>query len=395
MVRVGHIADIHLTEGARGKATVDCLQFVARDGAEQGVQLWIVAGDLSGTTVPHSSTDWEREQLDIWFQSLARQAPVVILWGNHDKAEDIKGYGRLDPMAGKAPAAGEGSHQIIACVSPDLVACGQAQLALMPYPHPQVVNVCGFSAGESVREKMEGDGTLIRAKLQRWAEWIKEKGDPGLPTILAAHINIAGSETFGDEILGGKEIELFETDLDAFPADYIALGHIHKHQQMSAKAYYPGTPAPQNFGEAGQQFSYIIADVGAGAQPVVHRRFTPAAALVNVTAKWDGGWQIDHASVADLQAFAGAEVRVKVQIPEELREAVPWTHLEEAVMKLGAASVRLDKRVVPTKRVRSSEIGSAHTTAQKLEAYWNTMTPAPSRELRDNMLAKLAELEQG
>src|SRR5512135_1863076 len=107
-MRLVHCGDLHLTKGARFADTLACLQFVVEDGTKAGAQLWVVGGDLTGTTVPHESAMEERNALDAIFQEMAATAPVVIVCGNHDKPPDLVGYGRL-----------RGAHPILV-VNPDL-----------------------------------------------------------------------------------------------------------------------------------------------------------------------------------------------------------------------------------------------------------------------------------
>jgi exonuclease SbcD len=52
-------------------------------------------------------------------------------------------------------------------------------------------------------------------------------------------------------------------------AHYIALGHIHRPQKINAPspAYYAGSPLQMDFGEAGEEKSFLVVEAAAGPRP--------------------------------------------------------------------------------------------------------------------------------
>jgi len=84
-------------------------------------------------------------------------------------------------------------------------------------------------------------------------------------SVLLAHLFVNDAETSGSE----KQIHVVKP-LAVSPArlpnaQYIALGHLHRPQQLAgAPRVYPGSPLQMDFGEAGQEKSVVVVDIKAG-----------------------------------------------------------------------------------------------------------------------------------
>lgn len=386
-IPVGHTGDLHLTEGARFADTARALEWIAEDGEARGVKLWLVGGDLVGThEVPHVATVRERDFLDRWFQRLASTAPVVILVGNHCVASDVVGYGRL-----------EATHTIRVVTQPEVVTLRLGALSpdtsvvatVFCVPYLFKTDLLAGPAG-TIREQNEDAADVLRAQLAQWAA-LPVDG----PAIFFGHLNIRGCTTAGDEILAHKEVELTSEDLDGFPADYCALSHIHLHQQVGKRAWYAGSPTAQSFGESDTK-GYLVAEVEAGAEPLIYRRLTPARRLVTVTARWvqvGGAWRWLADPEHDLAAVPeGAEVRLQVEVPEEAASSCPLDELQARFAEV-AHSVTLDRKIVPRNRVRSESIQAAKSDADRLIAWWDTLDDAPRGATRERLLALVPGLE--
>lgn len=91
--------------------------------------------------------------------------------------------------------------------------------------------------------------------------------------LVVAHLMVAGG------LLGGGERSAhtvfdYWVPATAFPATahYVALGHLHRPQQIAAAApvRYAGSPLQLDFGEAGEDKAVLVVDAGAG-QPAAVR----------------------------------------------------------------------------------------------------------------------------
>ena len=110
---------------------------------------------------------------------------------------------------------------------------------------------------------------------------------PELPAVLAAHVWVAGSKVGSEKSMTiGQEHALTLGNV-AHPAfDYIALGHIHKHQVLNQNppVVYAGSLERLDFGEAEDDKGFYLVEIGPGKEagkravsfdfhPVVGRRF--------------------------------------------------------------------------------------------------------------------------
>lgn len=383
MVKILHTGDLHVTEGDRLETTREVLAAIGRSGVEHRVDAFLVAGDCTGTTVPHTMTVPERDVLMDAVQAWAAWAPVHVIAGNHDEAEDLAVLRRL------ATEGFEIHVHTRAALCGIETRLGALNLAVLPY----------FSKASALRVMPPGLGIeqqnavveqLLDTLLSGWDAELR--ADPAVPRVLLAHLNVRGSRTAGGEVLIGREVELDRTLLDRLGFDYVALGHIHLAQQVGERAWFAGSPDRSNFGESDEK-GWNIVTVERGAAPIIERVVSPARRFVTVTGTWDqvDGWRFDQ-HLADVAA--GAEVRLRLRVPDAHLATADLAGAEAEARRAGALRVQVEAKPVVTTRLRAGRIVEAHTLAEKLEATfetWGAQRPRPEDAAR--ALEKLAELE--
>jgi DNA repair exonuclease SbcCD nuclease subunit len=379
-MRIAHLGDLHLSEGPRFDMTLSCLQFALEASIAADVDVFLVGGDLAGTTVPHRATVREEQALADLFIAMADHAPVIICRGNHC-GDDIGIYHRL-----------VGRHSIAVAQQPAIITVNRDHLnafRIYVMPFPQKRWLLAQSIQGTIEEQNVAYENGLRDILASWRVDAAEARERGEYTAGLMHLTVAGSKIGGGEVLlPGVEISLAPHDLDELGFDVVCLSHIHLFQKVASRAWYAGSPSAQNFGEPDEKGFLLIDVPHPGDEPCVTRVLTPSRRMVTINLS---GLNLRAPEITDPAALQGAEVRVIAELSEE--KAPSW---DEAVVRKilenhGAHSVRIERRVLPRERVRSEAIATAVTLEDQVAAYWSSLGEnGPSEEQRARCLAKLA-----
>jgi len=205
--------------------------------------------------------------------------------------------------------------------------------------------------------------------------------DPDLPAVLAAHVWVTGA-TVGSEssMTIGQEHALMVSNVIHPAFDYIALGHIHKHQVLNEEppVVYAGSLERLDFGEADDEKGFYLVEIEPDGEtgkrrvkfdfhPLEGRRFV----TVGVKVEPD---DIEPTTTV-LKAIAGQQdaikdsiVRLQVSLPAELEGQLHDGDIRNALKE--AHYFTIAKEIRRETRVRLGE-GTAEeiTPAQALKAY--------------------------
>src|SRR5690606_41323821 len=111
---------------------------------------------------------------------------------------------------------------------------GPIQVATVPYPMRQRLlgdtDTRGMSLGELDERLREEVGLLIRN--------LVEQIDPDIPAVLTGHFRVSGAQ-LGTEraVTLGRDVMVMKSALLHPECDYVALGHIHYHQDLNNGNY--------------------------------------------------------------------------------------------------------------------------------------------------------------
>jgi exonuclease SbcD len=106
-------------------------------------------------------------------------------------------------------------------------------------------------------------------KLEALLDQFVAELDPDLPTILTAHAAVQGA-VFGAErsVMLGHDLVLPRSFVARPQFDYVAMGHIHRHQILPPQAptdppiVYPGSLERIDFGEESEDKGFVVVDIG-------------------------------------------------------------------------------------------------------------------------------------
>jgi DNA repair protein SbcD/Mre11 len=249
---------------------------------EEQVDLLLVAGDVFDETRTLPLGGLIRRLASLLRPRIADGMRAVFLAGNHDRepvfallqaASDLFGPGTADQVTFvQRPAL----LQVPSRDGTEAVALG-----CVPYPNHFRFDLETRSwPGPEVRNR-----ELADAVRSRTTELVEEAAArcAGLPTIMAAHLLVRGAKsTAGIYCLTeAEDIPVERGDLPMW--DYVALGHIHKPQDMGhPNIRYSGSIERMDLGEANDTKSAVIVEVnghGSARHHMVTLNATPFASI--------------------------------------------------------------------------------------------------------------------
>ncbi|UEM41457.1 exonuclease subunit SbcD [Pectobacterium aquaticum] len=272
-MRIIHTADWHLGQyfytKSRAAEHQAFLNWLIVQVEHHQVDAIIVAGDIFDNGSPPS---YARQMYYSFVVALQRTGcQLIVLGGNHDSVAMLNE-----------------SRELLACLNTQVIACAsddpaqqvlllenrqrqpRALLCAIPFLRPR--DVLTSKAGQSGDEKQLALQEAITAHYLQCYQLACQKRDElglPLPIIATGHLTTIGataSESVRDIYIG---------TLDAFPAqafppaDYIALGHIHRPQRVTQSEHirYSGSPIPLSFDELNSEKSVCLVSFAPDALP--------------------------------------------------------------------------------------------------------------------------------
>lgn len=254
-MRIIHTSDWHLGQNFYSKSRAaehDAFLDWLLNAAEQyQVDAIIVAGDIFDTGSPPS---YARELYNRFVVKLQQTGcQLVVLAGNHDsvatlnESKEILAYLKTTVVAsaGAAPFwlnRRDGTPGAVFCPVPFL------------RPRDMVISQAGLSGQEKQQHLL---AAITDYYQKQYDTACILRGEQALPIIASGHLTTVGASK-SDAVR-----DIYIGTLDAFPAenfppaDYIALGHIHRAQKIGGLQHirYCGSPIPLSFDETGKRKS--------------------------------------------------------------------------------------------------------------------------------------------
>jgi len=285
-MRLLHTSDWHLGRTLEGRSRYpEQVQFVNEIvgiAEEEGVHLVVIAGDVFDTYHPSA------EAQELYCRALERLSGegkrcVVVVAGNHDSPERLSAVRPLAESHGILIAGRP--QEILAANSsgqgPRVVQSGPGivEVAWPELPYTVVVSHLPYPSesrlGQLLSPALE-EGHLRKAYADMVISLLDSQASAfraDTVNIVVSHLLALGGQTSDSERaidIGGASA----VDYKRFPpkAQYIALGHLHRPQQMTStgpKTYYSGSPLSYSFSEALQTKVVHLVDIVPGGEAEV------------------------------------------------------------------------------------------------------------------------------
>ena len=401
-MRLLHFADAHIDMANYGRHDPETglplrvldflksLDTIVDTAIAEKVDLVIFAGDAYKDRSP--APTFQRE----WGRRIIRlsQAGIhtLLLVGNHD----------LSPAIGRANAIQEFDTLAVPYVTvlskPQFLSARELGLPVQVIAIPWVAR----SGLVAATDTSPADGaevlTNIEQRLTDLVEGWLEQADPVLPTILTAHASVQGAK-YGSErtVMLGADLVLPGSLVRDGRLDYVALGHIHKPQDLNENAHppviYPGSIERVDFGEAGDDKFFIIAEVEKGRTRVEWRQLTGVRPFIDKYMQLESPEDVTatlERTLPDPGQFASAILRLTVDYPRE------WDSLiDEPALRRYAQSAfefHLIKRPQIESRIRlpADQTVSSLSPLELLDHYWRA-SKAEDSEMLQKMAREIIE----
>lgn len=253
-----HTSDWHLGATGGERELLEDQRFfideICRVVRERRVDAVLLAGDVYDRAVASASAiGLYDDAMDRLCRELG--VPVLVIAGNHDGPERLASCGSLLDRAG-LHVLGAAQRE------PKVVSFPEAEVFLLPWITEEKVK----SLYPEEREKIQSLPDAYRVALDR----MRERFTPGKKHIVLAHAFITDAETSTSDRAAviGTAAQVPASVFDGF--DYVALGHIHKPQNVNAHVRYSGTPMAYSFGkEESQEKSVTLLDTKTMEQEIV------------------------------------------------------------------------------------------------------------------------------
>jgi len=389
-IRLLHFADIHI--GTENYGHVDSatginsrvmdflrrLDEVIEHGLARDVDIVVFAGDAFKTRDP--SPTLQREFARRVKRVVDAGVPMVMLVGNHDlpamekKASSIDIYRTL-----AVPNVVVGWEEAVHRVETKR---GALQIATAPYPMRQRLMSQDALRGRSIEQLDLALQDIVSDNIRALAEQL----DPGMPAVLTGHFTVSGA-AYGSErsVMIGRDVAVLKSVLADARWDYVALGHVHKHQNLQPMHAYPaivysGSLERIDFGEEKEPKGFCWVEVAKGATTwqFVEVQARPFKTLVVDVREADDVTMAAQVEVAR-HDVSGSIVRVIVRLRPE-QDASFRERDVRAMLKAADTVAAITKDVERVERTRLGGHGpEGLTPLELLERYFRSKDTSEDR----------------
>lgn len=246
-----HTGDLHIGKKIFELSMLEDQKFILEQiydiAVQEAVDAVLIAGDVYDRAVP--PTEAVNLLDDFLTRFIDNGIPVVLISGNHDSPDRVAFADRILEKRGLHIA---GTYQTPLKTVEFEDEHGKVSVVCVPFVKPAVAGA-GNSA-EAVEQMLDS---------------VPDAQDANHRMVLLTHFFITGEQGEVPE-LSDSETDVNVGGLDNVPSglfrkfDYVALGHIHRPQQIgNGNVYYAGAPLKYSFGEARNEKSVNLVEFGA------------------------------------------------------------------------------------------------------------------------------------
>jgi len=384
-----HFADVHIGmenygrldpstgTSSRVRDFLDRLDEVIDFGIEHEMDLAVFAGDAFKNRDPEPT---QQREFAARIKRLADAVPTLLLVGNHDmpgmaaKASSMDIFQALDVPGVILGARPEG--RVIETRN------GPVFLAWMPYPSRNRLLARDEYQGNSIEEL---EMALRKVVAEILGDLALQAEAHDMPRVLAGHLAAAEAKLGSERtVMLGRDVAVFTSSLAEPAWDYVALGHIHKHQDLNPggrpPVVYSGSLERIDFGEEGEPkgFCWVELERG-GTRWSFHQVQARPFKTVHVDARDQSDPTEATLAAVEGMSLAGAVVRLIIRLRADQQTGFREREVEAGLGE--ASSVVIVREVETEARARLGDLSpEALTPIQLVDIFFQTRQEAPERQ---------------
>jgi DNA repair protein SbcD/Mre11 len=242
----------------------------------------------------------------------------VIVAGNHDiplsagRATSVDIFRALQ-IPSVTVARSIGTHVVE-------TRAGPVQVLAFPWSVRSAVLAQPEFKNHSIAELNQAMIDLNRAKLRVEAEAL----DPDLPAVVVGHAHLFGARIGAERLLTMGNDPMYDLQTFDLPGiDFVALGHIHKHQALhyaTPPVVYAGSIDRVDFGEQDEAKGWVYAEIVDKGRAEWEFRHVSARPFLTIEARVIGEnatEDVVRAIARDADRLDDAVVRLRIEVPPE------------------------------------------------------------------------------
>lgn len=344
-IRFFHTADIHF--GVENYGRIDpqtgihtrlldfekALSLCIDRAISEQIDLFVFAGDAYKTAYPTPTQ--QKLLLNQLFRLQEAGIAVVIVVGNHDHPLSFGRAHALDVF-------GAIRHKGFYLFSKPQAVCIETRngpINVVGIPWPMRHNVLAHDMHQLKTASEITD--YLSARVCQIIGQLADGLDKAVPAILVGHLTVANGIFSGSErrAVYGTDPLFMPSQLAVEPFDYVALGHLHRHQNLNPSGrcpvVYAGSPERVDFGERKEPKGYCdvaIESSEAGKKTTYSFIELPVRPMIQIEVTLTPEGSATEQVIEAIQKYSLKEAIIKVvyQVPVGQRDMVDCARVQRA-----------------------------------------------------------------
>lgn len=342
MIQFVHTADVHFGMENYGKIDSQtgihtrlldferAFNFCIDVAIEKKVDFFLFSGDAYKTTNP--SPTQQKLLLNCLLRLYKANIPAIIVVGNHDNPLSYGKANTLD-VFGQLPI--EGFYVVDKPMIINLnTKNGPVNVVGIPWPSRTSIAINSKHVLKTAAEITEYISKAVSSIIKDFASQL----DPSVPAVLAGHLTVSSGVFSGSEkrAIYGNDPLFLPSQLAIPPLDYVALGHLHRHQDLNPHGntpiVYAGSIERIDFGERKEDKGFCLVTIHNKGQTTYEFIKTPMRPFIQIEVELSADRnQTDQLLEAIAQhAIKDAIVKILYHVPVGKKDMVDLKAIQKA-----------------------------------------------------------------